>query len=37
MKSAYSMKEEIVERGRHEALLEKNGYYKRLNDMQSLS
>ena len=28
---------EIVERGRHEALLEKNGYYKRLNDMQSLS
>ena len=28
---------EIVERGRLEALLEKNGYYKRLNDMQSLS
>ena len=28
---------EIVERGRHEALLEKDGYYKRLNDMQSLS
>lgn len=28
---------EIVERGRHEELLEKNGYYKRLNDMQSLS
>ena len=27
----------IVERGRHEELLEKNGYYKRLNDMQSLS
>ena len=27
---------EIVERGRHEELLEKNGYYKRLNDMQSL-
>lgn len=26
----------IVERGRHEELLEKNGYYKRLNDMQSL-
>jgi len=28
---------EIVERGKHEELLEKNGYYKRLNDMQSLS
>lgn len=28
---------EIVERGRHEELLEKNGCYKRLNDMQSLS
>lgn len=28
---------EIVERGKHEVLLEKNGYYKRLNDMQSLS
>ena len=27
----------IVERGKHEELLEKNGYYKRLNDMQSLS
>ena len=27
----------IVERGRHEELLAKNGYYKRLNDMQSLS
>lgn len=27
---------EIVERGRHEELLEMNGYYKRLNDMQSL-
>lgn len=27
---------EIVERGRHEELLAKNGYYKRLNDMQSL-
>ena len=27
---------EIVERGKHEELLEKNGYYKRLNDMQSL-
>ncbi|MCD8080208.1 MAG: ABC transporter ATP-binding protein/permease [Bacteroides sp.] len=26
----------IVERGRHEELLEKDGYYKRLNDMQSL-
>ena len=25
---------EIVERGKHEELLEKNGYYKRLNDMQ---
>ena len=28
---------EIVERGKPEELLEKNGYYKRLNDMQSLS
>ena len=28
---------EIVEHGKHEELLEKNGYYKRLNDMQSLS
>lgn len=28
---------EVVERGKHEELLEKNGYYKRLNDMQSLS
>ena len=28
---------EIVERGKHEELLEKNGYYKRLSDMQSLS
>lgn len=28
---------EIVERGKHGELLEKNGYYKRLNDMQSLS
>jgi len=28
---------EIVERGKHEELLQKNGYYKRLNDMQSLS
>lgn len=27
---------EIVERGVHEELLKKNGYYKRLNDMQSL-
>ena len=27
---------EIVERGKHEELLAKNGYYKRLNDMQSL-
>jgi ATP-binding cassette subfamily B protein/subfamily B ATP-binding cassette protein MsbA len=27
---------EIVERGRHEELLNKDGYYKRLNDMQSL-
>ena len=28
---------EIVERGKHEELLEKNGYYKRLTEMQSLS
>ena len=28
---------EIVERGRHEELLAKNGYYKKLNDMQSLA
>ena len=27
---------EIVERGTHESLLDKGGYYKRLNDMQSL-
>jgi ATP-binding cassette subfamily B protein/subfamily B ATP-binding cassette protein MsbA len=27
---------EIVERGKHEELLNKDGYYKRLNDMQSL-
>ena len=27
---------EIVERGKHEELLAKHGYYKRLNDMQSL-
>ena len=26
----------IVESGRHEELLQKNGYYKRLNDMQAL-
>ena len=26
----------IVERGRHEELLELNGYSKRLNDMQAL-
>lgn len=26
----------IVERGSHEELLALNGYYKRLNDMQSL-
>ena len=25
----------IVERGKHDELLAKNGYYKRLNDMQS--
>ena len=28
---------EIVERGKHEELLALNGYYKRLNDMQSLA
>lgn len=28
---------EIVERGKHDELLAKNGYYKRLNDMQSLA
>ena len=27
----------ILETGKHEELLEKDGYYKRLNDMQSLS
>lgn len=27
----------IVERGKHEALLAKDGYYKKLNDMQSLA
>lgn len=27
----------IVERGKHEELLAKNGYYKKLNDMQSLA
>ena len=27
---------EIVERGKHDELLQRNGYYKRLNDMQSL-
>ncbi|NDV80467.1 ABC transporter ATP-binding protein [Bacteroides sp. 51] len=27
---------EIVERGKHDELLQKGGYYKRLNDMQSL-
>lgn len=27
---------EIVERGKHDELLEKNGFYKRLHDMQSL-
>ena len=26
----------IVENGKHEELLQKNGYYKRLNDMQAL-
>lgn len=28
---------EIVERGKHDELLARNGYYKRLNDMQSLT
>ena len=28
---------QIVEQGRHEELLNQNGYYKKLNDMQSLS
>ena len=27
---------EIVERGKHEELIEMNGYYKRLHDMQQL-
>ena len=27
---------EIVERGKHEELIELNGYYKRLHDMQQL-
>ena len=27
---------EIVERGTHDELIQKNGYYKRLHDMQSL-
>ena len=27
----------IVERGKHAELIEKNGYYKKLNDMQSLA
>ena len=27
---------QIVERGTHEELLAQNGYYKKLNDMQSL-
>ena len=27
---------DIVETGKHEELLQKNGYYKRLNDMQAL-
>ena len=26
----------IVERGKHDQLIAKNGYYKRLHDMQSL-
>ena len=26
----------IVERGKHEDLIQLNGYYKRLNDMQAL-
>ena len=26
----------IVERGRHDELIAQNGYYKKLNDMQSL-
>ena len=32
-----SFMKEIVERGKHDELLAKNGYYKRLNDMQSLA
>lgn len=28
---------EVVERGKHDELLARNGYYKRLNDMQSLA